>query len=175
MPDISDSISIAQSPSENTSPADAISLAFTETSLTQQALRTLAYDTGGQPILNSNNLETRVSQAVREYQNYYVLAWEPEAFEKDKPKFRKIEVSVKGRPELTVRVRRGFFGGGAMAASSGLRVQRSGSIQYFVPSTAPRAISPSWPLDLLRTGSSSSTRRAEADNQYITILALHCH
>jgi VWFA-related protein len=109
LPDISDRISVASEPTSDTTPADAMQIASGETSLTQQALRTLAYDTGGQPILNTNGLEAKVSQAIREYQNYYVLAWEPEVFEKDKPKFRKLEVTVKGRPELQVRVRRGFF------------------------------------------------------------------
>lgn len=109
MPDISTNISISSEPSGTVAAADASALAYDAVRHPQQALRTLAYDTGGQPILNTNGLEAKVSQAVREYQNYYVLAWEPEVFEKDKPKFRKLEVTIKDRPDLHVRVRRGFF------------------------------------------------------------------
>lgn len=112
-PDISANISTSSEASGTVAPADATGLAYDAVRQTQQSLRILAYDTGGQPILNTNGLETKVSQAVREYQNYYVLAWEPEVVEttteKDKPKFRKLEVTVKGRPDLQVRVRRGFF------------------------------------------------------------------
>ncbi len=39
---------------------------------------------------------------------YYLLAWRPETEEQRNPKFRRIEVSVVGRPDLVVRFRRGF-------------------------------------------------------------------
>ena len=114
LPDISEVVtpSLAREASNdtNTSPIDATSLVHGEMLLTQQTLRTLAYETGGRPLLNNNGLETLVDQTIREYQNYYVVAWEPETFEKDQPKFKKVEVTIKGRPELRVRVRRGFFG-----------------------------------------------------------------
>jgi VWFA-related protein len=111
LPEMGDLLSSGASaePSGNHGAIDANTVAHSEAILTQQALRTLAYDTGGRPILNTNALEKHVAGVVQEYQNYYVLAWEPETVDQDKPKFRKLEISIKGRPELQVRVRRGFF------------------------------------------------------------------
>lgn len=79
-----------------------------EISATQMALRSLAADTGGRALLNTNNLNAVASTALKETSIYYLLAWRPET-EGQENKFRKIEVSVKGRPELTVRVRKGFI------------------------------------------------------------------
>lgn len=78
---------------------------------TQEVLRALAADTGGRALLNTNALEKAVAKSLDETSQYYLLGWRPENVESESggPKFRKIEVSVKGRPDLTVRVRRGFF------------------------------------------------------------------
>jgi VWFA-related protein len=90
-------------------PASATDIALGEASETITSLRGLAYDTGGRPIINTNALEKAVGQALDEYRNYYLLAWQPDEFEPGKTKFRRIEVRVKDRPELRVLVRRGFF------------------------------------------------------------------
>lgn len=83
----------------------------TELSATQEVLRGLAADTGGRAIINRNDLDASITRTLNETANYYLLAWRPEGVEvKDgAPRFRKIEISVKGRPDLTVRVRRGFL------------------------------------------------------------------
>ncbi|MDQ3254381.1 MAG: VWA domain-containing protein, partial [Acidobacteriota bacterium] len=77
----------------------------------QEPLRTIAEDTGGRALLNTNALEKAVQQTLDETANYYLLAWRPERIEEKsgKPKFRRLEVRLKDRPELKVRVRRGFF------------------------------------------------------------------
>jgi VWFA-related protein len=80
-----------------------------EVTASQEPLRTLAADTGGRALLNSNSLGRGVETALRETSTYYLLAWRPEGEAKGGGKFRRIEASIKGRPELTVRVRRGFF------------------------------------------------------------------
>jgi hypothetical protein len=49
-----------------------------------------------------------VKTALKETSTYYLLAWRPETEEQRNPKFRRIEVSVVGRPDLVVRFRRGF-------------------------------------------------------------------
>jgi len=89
-----------------------------ELSSSQEVLRAIAADTGGRALLNTNALEAAVSKTLSETANYYVLAWRPE--ERDAaggaPKFRKIKITVKDRPELTVRVRRGFLNAPAVAA-----------------------------------------------------------
>ena len=75
----------------------------------QDGLHALAHDTGGKAFFNSNSMEPRVKRAIDETANYYLLAWNPEQATSRSDKFRRIEVRVPGRPDLTVQVRRGFF------------------------------------------------------------------
>jgi VWFA-related protein len=84
---------------------------FSEGSLLQSPLYTLALDTGGRAIVNTNALGHAVAGALKETSVYYLLAWKPEAAAVGggAPKYRKVEVAVRGRPELRVIVRRGFF------------------------------------------------------------------
>jgi VWFA-related protein len=74
----------------------------------QEPLRVIAGETGGRALLNTNALADAIKQALNETSLYYLLAWRPEA-EARGGKFRRVEVSVKQRPELTVLVQRGFF------------------------------------------------------------------
>jgi VWFA-related protein len=82
-----------------------------EVSQMQSPLYTLAADTGGRALVNTNALERAVSGALKETALYYLLAWKPEAAggERGAPKYQSIEVSVRGRPDLRVIVRRGFY------------------------------------------------------------------
>ncbi|HEV2704894.1 MAG TPA: VWA domain-containing protein [Pyrinomonadaceae bacterium] len=77
----------------------------------QEPLHTLAAETGGRALLNTNSLDLAVTRALKETSVYYLLAWRPEAVEArgGNAKFRRIEVSVKDRPDLQVSVRRGFY------------------------------------------------------------------
>ncbi len=75
----------------------------------QDAMNALASDTGGRTIFNTNALDAGVAQALKETSTYYLLAWRPERGEQKSEKFRHIDVNVIGRPEFTVRVRKGFF------------------------------------------------------------------
>ena len=79
-----------------------------ELGATQDGLNALARDTGGRAFLNTNALASAVTTAVQESSVYYLLAWRPESEEQRSPRYRQIEVSVVGRPELLVRFRRGF-------------------------------------------------------------------
>lgn len=78
-------------------------------SASQDGMNTLAVDTGGRAFFNSNALETAVQRGVEETSNYYLLAWKPDSESSRSNKFRRIEVKIVGRPQLTVQVRRGFF------------------------------------------------------------------
>lgn len=89
----------------------------TDASVAHQVLSGLAADTGGRAILNSNDLEARISKALDESSNYYLLAWHPEIVEQGKPKFRQLLVSVKDRPDLKVLARRGFFSSSYQAST----------------------------------------------------------
>lgn len=83
----------------------------------QDALNALAKDTGGGTIFNTNALDSGVNKALQETSAYYLLAWRPDTEEQKTDKFRRLEVSIVGRPGLAVRMRSGFFemGRGATA------------------------------------------------------------
>jgi VWFA-related protein len=74
----------------------------------QEPLHTLAVESGGRALLDGNDLRGGVAQVMRETSQYYLLAWKPEAAEVVRGKFRQIAVRLKDRPDLTVRVRRGY-------------------------------------------------------------------
>lgn len=80
----------------------------TELTATQAPLRSLSADTGGRALLNTNALSIAVTTVLDETAAYYVLAWRPDT-DQQANKFRRIEVSIVGHPELVVRVRRGFI------------------------------------------------------------------
>jgi hypothetical protein len=75
----------------------------------QDGLNALAKDTGGGTIFDTNALDSGVNKALEETSVYYLLAWRPETEEQKTEKFRRMEVSIAGRPDLTVRMRSGFF------------------------------------------------------------------
>ncbi len=80
-----------------------------EISLLQEPLQRLAVDTGGRAMLNSNALAAAIPRALQETSVYYLLGWMPEQEGHQDNHFHRIEVSVRGRPEWTVRVPRGFY------------------------------------------------------------------
>ncbi len=80
-----------------------------ETSALQDPLFTLAADTGGRALVNTNALNAAFTKALAETSAYYLIAWRPERVDERQPKFRRIELSVTGRRDLTVLVRRGFY------------------------------------------------------------------
>jgi VWFA-related protein len=86
-----------------------------EISAMQAPLFQLAAETGGRALVNTNALGRVVSTALKETSIYYLLAWRPETpgGGGSAPKYRRIEVSVRQRPELRVMVRRGFYSGAA--------------------------------------------------------------
>jgi VWFA-related protein len=83
--------------------------ALREISATQDAMNALAVDTGGRALRNQNLFGGWINRSIEENSRYYLLAWRPEADEQKQEKFKKIEVGVVGRPDLTVRSARGFF------------------------------------------------------------------
>jgi len=137
-------------------------LAMAEVTAAQDPLHALARDTGGRALINSNDLPSSLSTALQETSVYYLLAWRPETPEVAKDPFRRIEVSVKDRPDLTVRVQSGFFnedpgarkGANPAAPASGLSVddQLMGAIRATYPTPGiPMALSLGY-LDNARDG-----------------------
>ncbi len=84
-----------------------------EVAAMQAPLFSLAADTGGRALVNTNALGRVVSGALKETSLYYLLAWKPEAATGGSPKYQRIEVAVRERPDLRVLVRRGFYNGAA--------------------------------------------------------------
>jgi VWFA-related protein len=80
-----------------------------ELSAMQEPLRAIAEDTGGRALLNTNAVDAAIGKTVKETSAYYVLAWQPTGGEQKAAKFRRVEVSLKGRPELKVLAQRGFL------------------------------------------------------------------
>ncbi len=68
--------------------------------------RALVAGTGGDLIANTNDLESGLERAVEDSSSYYVIGFKPATLDN---KFHRLAVSVKGRTELVVRTRRGYF------------------------------------------------------------------
>jgi VWFA-related protein len=79
-----------------------------ESKTPQEPLEVLADETGGRSYLNSNTLDDAVAEALRESSAYYLLAWRPDT-ENQKAGKSRIDVVIKDRPDLRVRMRRHFF------------------------------------------------------------------
>ncbi|HYP53446.1 MAG TPA: VWA domain-containing protein, partial [Pyrinomonadaceae bacterium] len=77
----------------------------------QDPLNALAVDTGGRLVKNTNDFTAGIRKALEETSSYYLFAWRPEAETQREGRFRSVKVSVRGRPELTVRLQKGFFDG----------------------------------------------------------------
>jgi VWFA-related protein len=75
--------------------------------LEQRYLRSLAESTGGRAALDSNDLTEAVEQVFIENASYYVLGVRSTNPRRE-GKFRRLDVRIPGRPDLTVRARSGY-------------------------------------------------------------------
>jgi VWFA-related protein len=81
-----------------------------EVAASQDGLNALAEDTGGRAFRNTNRkMSEWVQEVLDQTSNYYILAWRPDSEEQKKRKFDHLEVIIKDRPDLVVRMRRGYF------------------------------------------------------------------
>ena len=86
-----------------------------EIAASQDGLNALAKDTGGQAFRNTNQpMHEWVEKIMDETSNYYLLAWKPDNEEQKRGKFKRIEISIVGRPDLNVRVRSSYFKSAAL-------------------------------------------------------------
>lgn len=85
---------------------------------TGDGLNELAASTGGRFIRNTNDLSGGIGAALNEASEYYLLAWQPET-EGGKPEAtKKIEVAVRGRPELKARFHTGYMADSSVSANN---------------------------------------------------------
>lgn len=87
-----------------------------EANLAQDGLANLAGETGGEFLKNQNYFDHWVSRVMDETSNYYRIAWKPAGDEQKGGRFRRVEVAVAGRPDLTVRMHRGYVPAAVRAA-----------------------------------------------------------
>ncbi|MGZ5434452.1 MAG: VWA domain-containing protein [Pyrinomonadaceae bacterium] len=81
-----------------------------EVAASQDGLNALARDTGGLALRNTNRpMAEWLTDVLDDISNYYLLAWRPDNDEHKRGKFKDIKVVIKGRPDLSVRLRRGYF------------------------------------------------------------------
>lgn len=86
-----------------------------ELAASQDGLNALAKDTGGQAFRNTNQpMHEWVEKVMDETSSYYLLAWKPDNEEQKRGKFKQIEISIAGRPDLKVRVRGSYFKSAAL-------------------------------------------------------------
>lgn len=81
-----------------------------ERTFMQEPLYALAADTGGRALLNSNDLAGAIARGLDETSRYYLLAWRPENDAQRAANFKKIKVTIAGRSDLKVQLRRGYLG-----------------------------------------------------------------
>lgn len=111
---VSDSIDVTNNkPISNDSKLTGASIG--EISASQDGLNALAKDTGGRALRNTNlPMSEWVEKVMDETSNFYLLAWKPDNEEQKRGKFKQIEISIIGRPDLNVRVRSGYFKSAAL-------------------------------------------------------------
>jgi VWFA-related protein len=81
--------------------------AIADMSREAEGSETLAQETGGFSVTNSNDLAAGITRIARESRSYYVLSFSPASVVRD-GRYHKIEVKVRGRG-LVVRARRGYY------------------------------------------------------------------
>ena len=111
---VSDSVSVL-----NDKPIDSkgmtISSSIGEISASQDGLSALAADTGGRAFRNTNQpMHEWVDKVLDETSSYYLIAWKPDNEEQKRGKFKNIDVSIIGRPDLKVRMRTSYFKSAAL-------------------------------------------------------------
>jgi VWFA-related protein len=105
----------------------------------QEPLHILAEDTGGRAIINSNSFKDAFRQAIDETADYYLLAWRPETAAERGGRAR-IKVSVKGRPDLRVRVRRNYYVAPPAATSAPAKDDGGQGSARAAPPQTPEAV-----------------------------------
>lgn len=102
----------------------------------QDVLYSLAYDTGGRAVVNNNDINLGIRNALEETSKYYLLAWRPPQEVAERGKVKRIEVAIAGRSDLKVRTRRGI----AEAISSALTASNNPISAIANPSTGAELV-----------------------------------
>jgi VWFA-related protein len=100
-----------------------VGAAFVDTLEEAAGAESLAHDSGGFSVKNTNDLSKGIVRIAEDSRNYYLLGYNPADPKRD-GKFRKIQVKVPGRKGLQIRARKGYYapleGGKAVQAPKGV-------------------------------------------------------
>jgi VWFA-related protein len=81
---------------------------------TQEGLDYLAYETGGMPIKNTNDLSGGIRRVLADQKGYYLIGYRPDQSTFDprtgRRRFHHVTVKVKRPGKFNVRMRHGFYG-----------------------------------------------------------------
>jgi VWFA-related protein len=91
-------------------PAEDVGTQITQELVSSEGSDTIANNTGGFPIKNTNDLERGLRRVAQEARRYYLLGYTPTNTRPD-GKWRKIGIKV-SRADLEVRARKGYFAPG---------------------------------------------------------------
>lgn len=116
-----------------------------ELAATQDGMNALAVDTGGKAIFNTNDLKKGLAPALKETSTYYLLAWRPDAEAQKQRRFRNLEVKLVDRPNLTVRVRKGFFDLDPAAPAVGSKEKTEAAKPVSVPAKLRESLAAPYP------------------------------
>ena len=75
----------------------------------QPDFQALATATGGRNLYGRNDVDAEIGTSIRDGASFYTLTYRPTNTTRDVTKFRRITVTVVGRPDLKVVTRRGYF------------------------------------------------------------------
>ena len=89
-------------------PAQDIGFAFSEAEEETEGSLSLAADTGGFTVRNTNDLSSGFKRIAEETRAYYLIGYNPTNTARDGT-FRKIQVKVPGRRGIQVRARKGYY------------------------------------------------------------------
>lgn len=70
------------------------------------AARALVSGTGGELIANTNSLIAGLQKAIDDSSSYYVVGFKPNKLDN---KFHRLSITIKGKPDLVVRTRKGYL------------------------------------------------------------------
>ena len=122
----------------------------------QETLSSLASDTGGKALLDSNDLTLGMTQAQRDLQSYYTLGYYSSDATRD-GRFRRIQLKIASQPNARLDFRSGYFGekDWTRIQQHGPRAAASGSDHDGRPADRPASCTrgelvPSEPDEVLR-------------------------
>jgi len=116
----------------------------------QDGLNALASDTGGRFIHNTNGLEGAMVKTMDETSRYYLLGWHVDPDKLRAGHYSSIRVSIPGRPDLKVQLRRNSINLSGLMAEEKDRAQHT-STMAATGNGLVKALEYPWPISELPT------------------------